>query len=550
LPGRLVPALLLVSLPLLSPAPLLADRTPPREPGEAAATAGPDRPVGRERDEYADSFLHLKPQVRDYERDPANRYTYCIRSVAVYECLSYGSDGAIRRQRTRAISHGTGFAYREQGGETYLLTNQHVADWPQVTDTHHKVEDVPAGCKRVSDTLKIVDNEDDDYGGDDVPLTRVVADEALDAAVVKARAKLRLLPYRLGRAAQLQTGDVVLIRGFPLGAFQAVNTGKVVNPYDKDHYKEWDHVDFIIDAPLSTGNSGSPVLAVSKRTGEYELVGMYHAGYVRATALNAVVGIEQLRDLMFTLKRSARGREAAEKNPGPDQRAELELALQQSTFLPYLALGPLQVAVRRAGPALLFEVFSRRFPLDDRRLLVLLDQPVAGGFGTLSRVWFGNERGLKAYETQDLDGEVLAQVQAAQRRLHALAIATLRFRALSERAAASREAVAERSALQRAINREAGGDPDLAQVLVELAERLAPRPADPALTFGTLLAELVRPATSETAPAAPLASPVAKTDQGSPSLWEGAGGRKSIEQAAAARPAAPAPPRKPRKARQ
>ena len=38
---------------------------------------------------------------------------------------------------------------------------------------------------------------------------------------------------------------------------QAVSSGKVVNPYDRDQEQGWDHVDFVIDALLAEGNSGS-----------------------------------------------------------------------------------------------------------------------------------------------------------------------------------------------------------------------------------------------------------------------------------------------------
>ncbi len=488
-----------------------ADMPKARPPGGQIPGPGPgprpgpgpgiEQPMA-DRDDYADNFTPVKTAVRDYERDPQNRYTYCIRTTAVYECLSYGSDGSVRRQRSRVSSHGTGFAYREQNGETLLLTNQHVTDWPQVTDSAHRVDDVPAGCKRVSDQLKIVDNEDDDYGGDDIPLSRVLVDDILDVAVVKAKARLRLLPYRIGRSALLQSGNVVTISGFPLGAFQAVNTGKVVNPYDHDEFKDWDHIDFIIDAPLSQGNSGSPVLAVSKRTGEYELVGMFHATYTRGAALNAVIGIDQLRDLMVTLKRPARGQQVAEPGPGPEERAAFELALSQTSFLPYLSLGPLPVAVRRGAGRLIFEVFSRRFPLDDRRLLILGDQPVAGAFGALGPILFGNERGLKPYETNALDGETQSQLQGVLRRIHRLAVTTLRYRATSDRATTSREAVSERAALQRTLSKEASADGDMAQLLAEMAERLGPRPADPAQSYPAVMASLL-PAASPAVPGRP-----------------------------------------------
>lgn len=136
---------------------------------------------------YADSFSPLRDDVRDFERDPANRYTYCIRNVATYECLSYASDGSVRRRQHRKTAHGTGFAYQHDGEETRILTNEHVVFWPYVTDPEHREENVPLGCKLVNQKLHIVDNEDDAYEGDDIALTRVIDDRALDAAVVRAK---------------------------------------------------------------------------------------------------------------------------------------------------------------------------------------------------------------------------------------------------------------------------------------------------------------------------------------------------------------------------
>src|SRR5262249_10111871 len=114
-----------------------------------------------------------------------------------------------------------------------------------------------------------------------------------------------VMPWKLGRSALLRERNVVDVRGFPLGAFKANNVGKVISAYDRDDYKSWEHDDFVVDALLSPGNSGSPVFAISRRTGQLELVGVYHAGYTGGSALNLVVGIDQIRDLMFDLKRSS-----------------------------------------------------------------------------------------------------------------------------------------------------------------------------------------------------------------------------------------------------
>jgi hypothetical protein len=111
--------------------------------------------------EYADDLVALSPRAREFEARQ-QPFTYCIRTTAVYECPSYASDGSLRRTKKRVVAHGTGFGYRQpSAGETLIVTNEHVAEWPAVTDDEHPVEEVPPGCKRVSDSLRIVENESD-----------------------------------------------------------------------------------------------------------------------------------------------------------------------------------------------------------------------------------------------------------------------------------------------------------------------------------------------------------------------------------------------------
>ncbi len=238
----------------------------------ASGAARGDEPAPYCIGQYAEDLARLTPASRELEKQV---YSYCVRNVATYECLSYGDDGSVRHTRKKAVAHGTAFAYQKQAsGETLLLTNEHVVDWPAVSDEQHPVEGVPIGCKRVSESIRIVDNEDDDFDRDDIPLTKVVSDAELDAAVLRTKAQLPLMPWKVGQSSSLRERDVVEVRGFPLGAFRATNVGKVISPRDHDDQGEWNHDDFVIDALLSAGNSGSPVLAVSCKTGEFELVGV------------------------------------------------------------------------------------------------------------------------------------------------------------------------------------------------------------------------------------------------------------------------------------
>ncbi len=440
--------------------------------------------------EYADDLNALAPHVREAERHPQEPFSYCLRSSAVYECLTYGNDGNVRRARKKTLKHGTGFGYRRQGRDTLLLTNFHVAEWPSVTDDEHPVSGVPNGCKRVSDNLQVVDDEEDSYERDDISLSRVVADPQLDVSIVKANSnELKVSPWRVGRSAALKARNVVEVAGFPLGAFRATNVGKVIAPYDHDEARDYDHVDFVVDALLSAGNSGSPVLAVSCQTGEYELVGIFHSAYTRGAAMNVVIGIDQVRDMMTTLKRGARTAAAPSEPAPPGTRGKL---LTDSRLYPepFFPLGPLPSVIRsRPDGTLLFQVFSEDFPVRAHPLLILEDLPSPGDApdGGESphfdgKVYFGNPRGLRGYPFQDLDAEAQQQVMAIREALRHDALAAFEVRDALAEQNSSRERFNELSRLERKVKRTSASRSEVAQLVEELAEKLGPKSSDPVIT--------------------------------------------------------------------
>ena len=463
---------------------------------------------GRCTGEYADDMAQLAPRARAFEQQPQAQYSYAVRNTATYECLSYGPDGSVRRARKKAILHGTGFGYRRSGNETLLITNNHIAEWPPVTDDDHTVDGVPAGCKKVGEVLKIVDNESDAYEADDVALTKVVSDPQLDVAILRAHAVLPTLPWKIGRSAALRTRNVVEVRGFPLGAFQATNVGKVVSAYDHDDYREWDHDDFVVDALLSPGNSGSPVLAVSCKTGEFELVGIYHAGYARGSALNVVVGIDQVRQMMQSLKRTPKPKTDEVGALGGRERSRLVEAARGQTE-PFFPFGNLAAVARpRSDGAIVFEVFSREFPTKSQPILVLEDLPplgATGGFGEVGRVWFGGAQGLKAWNRADLDADAQAQVARLTEALRRDALAAFAYRMAAHDAHSSRERFEKAATLERALSHNAALRRDLSSQLGDLAERLSPHGKD----MAAALADAFAPAavTPAAAPAAAQAAP-------------------------------------------
>jgi len=477
--ASLWPAAVLAATPAPAPKPLPKTSSPAPSAGAAYCPG-----------EYADDFSSLLPKARELEQE-VSAYTFCIRTVATYECPSYGPDGNLRRKKRRVVAHVTGFAYRQQDGETLVLTNEHVAEWPAVTDEEHPVEDVPPGCKRVSDVLKIVDNQADTYEADDIPLVRVVVDPQLDIAVLKAKGVLPVLPWKIGRSAGLKERNVVDVRGFPLGVFKATNVGKVVSAYDHDSFRDWEHDDFVIDALLSPGNSGSPVFAISCKTGEFELVGVYHAGYSRGSALNVVVGIDQVRDLMTTLKRVPRQR--SEANALDDAARARLVAASKLTLEPFFAFGSMAAAVRvREDGALVYEVLNKDFPFRAYPLVVFEDLPPAeaGGFGAPGRVWIGNRQGLKGYAHSDFDADTQAQLARLLDGLRQESVAAFAVRASDRDASTSKEKFQRTERLEKILQGASASYGELAQSTVELSDRFGPQPGEASVE---LTATLVPP---------------------------------------------------------
>ncbi|HKE19131.1 MAG TPA: serine protease [Kofleriaceae bacterium] len=468
---------------------------------------------------YAEDLVALSAHARHVEaHTPA--YAYAVRTTATYECVSYAPNGQLQRSKHTATAHGTAFGFRYQGGSTLMLTNEHVAAWPMVTDEdENAVDGVPRGCKRVSDGLTIVDDDEDDYAGDDIQLERVVVEPSLDIAILRARAKLQIIPWRIGRSGKLASRDVVEVKGFPLGAFRATNIGKVISAHDHDVFGDWDHDDFVIDALLSHGNSGSPVLAVSCKTREFELVGVYHAHYSRGSALNVVVAIDQLGELLRTLRPLPHPK--SEPRRALDARARKSLVddLRVAGDPPFFALGALTASVRvRSDGALVFAVYSPEFPKVSRPLVVLEDRAAPPGtrFGELGAIYVGGPKPLRRHTPDDHARPLLERaLDLARRDL----IDTLAYRAVRDAGVGSRAQARSLAERKRALDHQLASQADVTEQLVALATHastigsavtlagIEASPQAPPAAAGTAPA---RPAPARPAPARPApARPVA-----------------------------------------
>ncbi|MFT3913859.1 MAG: serine protease [Anaeromyxobacteraceae bacterium] len=351
-PGPLRAALTLAAVlaPSLVPA---APRAKPRCPGR-----------------YATSPAALSEAARDLESRPRAGYVLCLRATAVFESVSYGPGGRLRRQYHVKVRHGTGFAYRAGDGRVLVATNHHVIDFPDVTgDADDVVDGVPGGALRVRAEVRVVGSEADPEDPSQPLLSTVLVAHALDLAILAGPPTLPVMPYRLGRSADLRVGDAVLVRGYPLGAFAARNAGSVIGLAQRDTERGWDHEDFAVDALLNLGSSGSPVLAIACDTGEPELVGIYHAGYKGAQGLNVVIAVDGLREALLTLKAPAPAPAAPPVPRADPALARTALEAGPVTF----PFGGRTVLARRAGQAVAFSLLDPAWPLSERVELQVVD---------------------------------------------------------------------------------------------------------------------------------------------------------------------------------
>lgn len=463
---------LLVALLIAQVAPAQAAKGKAKAPARPAATkpAPPPAPPPLCSGDYADALPAEKANaIMDAAKDP---FVFAIRNTATYEHVYYGHDGKLRRAYLRSVVHGTGFAYRSAGGETLIVTNEHVASQPDVTEDDHPVEGVPRGSKKVREQLKVVRDENDDYEPGHVPLVKVLADPQADIAVLKAKKPMGVMPFRIGRSAALRPGNLVQVRGFPLGAFAALNTGKVLNPMTVDSERGWNHTDFVVDALLNSGNSGSPVFAISCRTAEPELVGIYHAGYTDAAALNAVVAIDQLRDELDTLRVPKREPAGLHSEITAQDRDRLVQTLfSDPTHTMIFPFAGRAVSVMLADPQTLrFAVLDDDYPLSVRESMALIDRN-HNGFGTLDAVAVPVDGLINEAPASALEGEVREHFDRLYDSLWRQVLGVVDYRARLAKGRGSADAFAEAQAARQRLRKRSSEQKEILNICSFEADR-------------------------------------------------------------------------------
>ena len=339
--------------------------------------------------------------------------------------LRPGRDRASRAAQGRRPRHR--LRVQAAGPDTLLLTNDHVADWPAVTDAQHVVDGVPSAASAspsrwswsTTSTTPTSATTSRSRAWSPIrswtwPCSRPTATctccRGRSAAARAARAQR-------GRGARIPAGRVPRHQRGQGDLRARPRRLRRVGPRRLRRRRA-----------AVGGNSGSPVLAVSCTTGEYELVGIFHAGYTEGSALNVVIGIDQVRDLMTTLKRTPHEHVADVPALDGVLRAHLDetLASEREIFFPF---GANVAVLRRASPA---RCCSRSSAATSRRW---------SSRSRWSRIW--RRRRARGPEQLRQPGPRLVRVGARSQALHA-------------RAARRRRRSADRARARRLAQRRSG----------------------------------------------------------------------------------------------
>ncbi len=149
----------------------------------------------------------------------------------------FGTPQSSEPQEYSQEGLGSGVIVRRDGNTYYVLTNDHVV----------------GEASKISVTL---------YDNTDYEATLVGTDERKDIALISFESKENLTVAKLGNSDMVQTGDIVIAMGSPLGYNESVTQG-IVSATGRSGNGIGNINDFIqTDAAINQGNSGGPLVNI------------------------------------------------------------------------------------------------------------------------------------------------------------------------------------------------------------------------------------------------------------------------------------------------
>ncbi len=172
-------------------------------------------------------------ETKTIENDPFENFRFFFFGAPDQQNQDNG-----RKRQYEQKGLGSGVIVQRSGDTIYVLTNNHVAG--------------------EATTISVKLNDGREFEG-----KRVGADERMDIALVSFESSDKTIPVaKLGDSDEVQTGDICLAMGAPLGFSQSVTQG-IISAKGRSGSALGNINDFIqTDAAINQGNSGGPLVNI------------------------------------------------------------------------------------------------------------------------------------------------------------------------------------------------------------------------------------------------------------------------------------------------
>ena len=208
----------------------------------------------------------------------------CTVGVAVY-------------QGNRAAGSGSGVVYKKDGNTVYVITNHHVIDKAQ--------------------SIEVIFSS-----GESVSADLIGSDQYGDIAVLKMTVDFDVHVYAIGDSDKLDTGEVVLAVGSPLGIEYAgtVTKGIVSAPsrtvpvdLNSDGSDDWDMTVIQTDAAINPGNSGG---ALFNAAGEVIGINSAKMSSTSIEGMGYAISVDSVMDIIDNLSTQITRKQLSEDERG------------------------------------------------------------------------------------------------------------------------------------------------------------------------------------------------------------------------------------------
>lgn len=237
---------------------------------ENDSSSSSDEEADNDNSDVVDPHFSIEEAASVTDPDKRTLSTVEIADLVTPATVSVYIQGSVYGEET-TVSSGSGFIISPDG---YVVTNAHVVEDAQ--------ESILVALPEYENTFTA---------------TLVGLDEQTDIAVLKISSDEDLPYVTLGDSDNLQTGELAVAIGNPLGSFESTVTVGVISALNREINNDGYNMNLIqTDASINSGNSGGPLI-----NSFGEVIGVTNAKISTAEGLGFAIPIDSIKDAIQSI---------------------------------------------------------------------------------------------------------------------------------------------------------------------------------------------------------------------------------------------------------